>query len=66
MSGSHKDGVGFHREGKDNTKSPNNGHKFPKFIKEKGNAPMINDHSSCAILMLLMLVMLKLLIMLIP
>jgi hypothetical protein len=39
-----KDGIGFQRGAKDSTKK---GHDFLKFVKEKGNAPMIhNDISS--------------------
>jgi hypothetical protein len=52
LSGRHpmiKDGVCFQRGAKENTKIHNNGHEFPKFIKEKGKAHMIhNAHSSYA------------------
>jgi hypothetical protein len=52
LSGRHpmiKDGIGFQRGTKENTKIHDNDHNSSKFIKEKGKAPMIhNVHSSCA------------------
>jgi hypothetical protein len=50
LSGRHhriKDGVGFQKGAKENTKIQKKGNEFPKFIKEKGKAPMVNDVSSC-------------------
>jgi phage regulator Rha-like protein len=41
-----KDGVGFQRGSKENTKIKINGHELPKFVKEKGKVQIV--HISCA------------------
>jgi hypothetical protein len=44
-----KDGVGFQRGSKENTKIKINGHELPKFVKEKGKVQIVhNVHISCA------------------
>jgi hypothetical protein len=38
-----KDGLGFQRGGKENTKLKISGHELSKFVKEKGKAPIIHN-----------------------
>jgi hypothetical protein len=45
-----KDGVGFQRGGKENTKIKVNEHGFPKFVKEKVKAPIVHTSNTHVVL----------------
>jgi hypothetical protein len=61
-----KDGVGFQKEGKENTKIKVSRQEFPKFVKEKGKTPIVlivhTIHASVMLLMILWFLILMLML----
>jgi membrane-bound ClpP family serine protease len=57
-----KDGVGFQRGGKENTKIKVNEHGFPKFVKEKVKAPIVHNVHFPMLMPMSLMLMIRMLI----